>query len=352
MSDAIKPPKDYTDYLQLEKILSAQTPWSEKHGRASHEEMLFIVVHQTYELWFKQLLHDLGSIVTMFNRDFVDEQNIGVAVQRLSRVNEIMRLLIQQIPILETMTPLDFLDFRNLLGAASGFQSLQYRQLEELLGIQRKAAVPSHAVRPSLFSAVERWLERTPFVKCEDFDFRVEYEQAARKLWAAEQAAVSQNPHLSSSDKEIRLAQIQDLQTGFLQVIDPAKHAELKVEGKWRLSYAATMAALFLSLYRDEPIIHLPFKLLTGLIELDEHFSAWRHRHSLLVLRMIGRKMGTGGSSGHEYLNATVEANRVFKDLFNLSSLLISRADLPILPEKFKQRLSFHFTVLSAQGVK
>lgn len=127
----------YSDYLQLDKILGAQNLRSESLGKPAHDEMLFIIIHQVYELWFKEIQHDLGSIMKMFSTDNVDERNINVAVSRMDRILEIMQVLIAQVRIIETITPLDFLDFRNFLIPASGFQSLQFREVEVLLGLKR-----------------------------------------------------------------------------------------------------------------------------------------------------------------------------------------------------------------------
>jgi tryptophan 2,3-dioxygenase len=302
----------------------------------------------------------------MFDRNFVDEVNIGIAVQRVTRINEIMKILIDQVRVLETMTPLDFLDFRNMLGAASGFQSVQFRVFENRLGLKRtqgtqqvdrasplqfdetaRSTIAQAGQERSLFEVVEQWLERTPFVHAQEFDFTKEYQAAVRKLWEGEKAVVIQNARLTPEEKERRLEHIAQSQEQFLLMVDPKEHARIQEQGQWRLSYSATLAALFISLYRDEPILHLPYRLLASLIDLDEGISSWRHRHSLLVLRMIGTKMGSGGSAGHEYLRSTVEMNRVFKDLFSLSSLLIARADLPALPAALKTKLAFHYTVLA-----
>ena len=126
----------YINYLALDKILNAQTLVSKEKGDEAHEEMLFIIIHQTYELWFKQILHELNSAVKLFKADKIDESNIGVIVGRMDRINKIMTTLIGQVDVLETMTSLDFLDFRNYLSPASGFQSHQFRKLEVLLGLK------------------------------------------------------------------------------------------------------------------------------------------------------------------------------------------------------------------------
>ena len=131
----------YHNYLELDKILSAQVLRSEAIGKPAHEEMLFIITHQAYELWFKQMKHELASVLQMFNEDKVDERRISVAVSRLQRIEEIMKLLIKQIDILETMTPLDFLDFRAYLFPASGFQSYQFRMIEAMLGLPEQKRI-------------------------------------------------------------------------------------------------------------------------------------------------------------------------------------------------------------------
>ena len=126
----------YINYLQLDKILDAQHLVSDKKEGVAHEEMLFIIIHQTYELWFKQILHEIGSAMDLFQKDKIDEENIGIIVRRMDRVNKIMTTLVGQLDILETMTSLDFLDFRHHLSPASGFQSHQFRKLEVMLGLK------------------------------------------------------------------------------------------------------------------------------------------------------------------------------------------------------------------------
>src|SRR5437868_10016606 len=108
----------YEHYLQLDKVLGAQQLRSAQLGTPAHEEMLFIIIHQVYELWFKQVLHELNSVASMFKADEIDERNIGIAVSRFDRVIEIQKVMIDQVRVLETMTPLDFLDFRNYLSPA------------------------------------------------------------------------------------------------------------------------------------------------------------------------------------------------------------------------------------------
>ena len=355
-------PVDYGEYLHLRELLSSQTPKSAQAGAEAHDEMLFIVVHQAYELWFKQILHELGSVMELFRHHSVDERKVGVAVARLERVVEIQEILIDQLRVLETMTPLDFLEFRDLLVPASGFQSVQFRRIENRLGVRHGSRAPlektpapakitdaeheglgSSVDEPSLFDLVERWLERTPFLELPAFQFWEQYAAAVSRMLEADRATIATNPTLSPAERETQLRELERTSQSFAAVLDEAAHERLREAGERRLSHRATRAALFIHLYRDQPILHLPFRLLRTLVDVDELLSTWRYRHALMVHRMIGTKIGTGGSSGHHYLLNTVERNKVFTDLFNLSTFLISRSALPVLPADIERRLGFYF---------
>ncbi|HEY6553469.1 MAG TPA: tryptophan 2,3-dioxygenase family protein [Vicinamibacteria bacterium] len=347
------PPVEYAEYLKLEELLATQSPKSHEYGRPAHDEMLFVIVHQAYELWFKQILHELDSVLALFRADSVDERSIGVALSRLTRVTEIQKLLVDQLRVLETMTPLDFLDFRDFLVPASGFQSLQFRLIEAKLGLRAEhrslsSSGPQTALRaaeaePSLFALVERWLERTPFLETPGFRFWASYGLAVDTMLADDRRTIQGNPTLSEQDKRLELAGLDRTAASFAAVLDEATHLRLVAEGQRRLSWRATKAALFIHLYRDQPILHLPFQFLTTLVDVDELLAAWRYRHALMVHRMIGTKIGTGGSSGHQYLLGTVERNKIFSDLYNLSTFLISRSSLPALPPEMERRLGFHY---------
>src|ERR1700742_1248806 len=128
----------YNDYLQLDKILNAQQPESDKQGEPAHDEMLFIVIHQAYELWFKQLLFETDSVIHIMERPSLNDNSpeLQTVVHRLARCGTILKVLVHQIDIMETMTPMDFLDFRDMLRPASGFQSWQFKELEAKLGLK------------------------------------------------------------------------------------------------------------------------------------------------------------------------------------------------------------------------
>ncbi len=356
-------PLYYGDYLQLGKLLDTQHPESAKHGTPAHDEMLFIIVHQVYELWFKQILHEMDSVISTFSKDYVDEKHVGVSVHRLRRITEIQKLLIDQLDVLETMTALDFLEFRDVLYPASGFQSYQFRLIENRLGmapeqrlLYNKEAYYTHLSgnhqqvvketeqEPSIFSLVERWLERTPFLDFQGFSFWEHYRKAVEDMLNADREAILSNTIATEEEKQRQLAEVDSNHENFSALIDEKKHNELRAQRKRRLSHKATQAALLIELYRDEPILHIPFGLLTALMDIDENFTTWRYRHALMAHRMIGNKIGTGGSTGYNYLKATVDKYKVFVDLFNLSTFLIPRSRLPELPDEVRKHLGFYYS--------
>ncbi|MEM9685506.1 MAG: tryptophan 2,3-dioxygenase family protein [Bacteroidota bacterium] len=353
----------YHQYLQLDHIVNAQQSRSKAVGAEAHDEMLFIITHQAYELWFKQIIHELESVIDMFNQDIVDEKNIGIAVSRLQRSNEILKLLVNQIAILETMTPLDFLEFRNYLIPASGFQSFQFRKIETLLGLQHAARhtyngksytepfneeqiaeLQAIEKENSLIMLLEDWLERIPFIETSAFNFIEKYELAVEAMIRKEKEAITAATYISPEQKRIHLQMLDGISEYFESVFNEEAHNESIEKGKLKLSYRAIISALFINLYRDQPILQLPFKLLSTLIEIDESLSNWRYRHAQMVRRMIGQKIGTGGSSGYDYLKKTSEKHHIFLDLQKITTLLIPRSELFELPEALIRELGFYFS--------
>ncbi|MEO8514136.1 MAG: tryptophan 2,3-dioxygenase family protein, partial [Ignavibacteria bacterium] len=197
---------------------------------------------------------------------------------------------------------------------------------------------------PSLFELVEKWLERTPFLNSQNFNFWQSYKQAVEKMLEHDTRSIMENKTFTEKKREFQLKNIELNRENFEALFDEAKHNELVKEGRMHLSNKSMLAAIFINLYRDEPILHLPFMFLNHLVEMDELFTEWRYRHALMVHRMIGAKIGTGGSSGHQYLMATVDKHRIFTDLFNLPTYLIPRSELPKLPDELIKELSFKFS--------
>ena len=357
-----KKPLNYSDYLKLEDILNSQELKSAERGTPAHDEMLFIIIHQVYELWFKQVIHELNSVLDIFGKRSVVESDVSLAVARLDRIIEIQKILIDQVRVLETMTAMDFLEFRDDLFPSSGFQSAQFRLLENKLGLPKgnrinygkedyktaiinkeKEQVERSESERSLFELLENWLERTPFLSFEGFDFWEQYSEAVRSMLAKEKEVIKSNPNYSDREIEYHLLEHQRAVDSFEAMIDPKKHDQLVKKNKKRLSHKATQAALLIFLYREEPILHSPFNFLSRLMDMDELFTTWRQRHALMVRRMIGAKIGTGGSSGHAYLQATADRYKVFTELADLSTFFIPRSALPELPEHIKQNLGYHF---------
>ncbi|MFQ5517093.1 MAG: tryptophan 2,3-dioxygenase family protein [Acidimicrobiia bacterium] len=353
----------YHDYLDLERLLDTQRLLSEGQGAPAHDEMLFIIVHQAYELWFKQILWELDAVIASFKQEVIREREMGRLVALLERVIAIQRVLLDQLDVLETMTPLDFLDFRDLLVPASGFQSLQFRLIENKLGVDPAQRMPidgasytsrfrpEHRRRveesekePSLVDLVGAWLERTPFLEMGDFAFWDEYRAAVARTLSAERKLISANPTLDDGARAVQLGRFEATADSFDTIFDDERYAELLATGRRRLSRRAFMAALLISLYRDEPILQLPFRLLTALIDIDEGFTAWRQRHALMAGRMIGDRIGTGGTSGSAYLETAARAGRVWLDLVDIPSFLVPRRALPPLPAPVVEAMRFHWS--------
>ena len=352
----------YNEYLDLDKILDAQTPLSKAGNNEAHEEMLFIIIHQTYELWFKQIIHEIDSVMALLSMQKMDEENVGLVVGRFDRVNKILEVLVKQLDVLETMTALDFLDFRNYLSPASGFQSHQFRKIEVMLGLkidkrhqfggcpyhdqftgEKKDEILEIEKDTSLFALVEKWLERIPFLNMEGYDFVDQYKSSVVKMLKNEIAVINASG-LSESDKMIRVKMIEESRKYFDNIFDEKNHLKSIENGLTKLSYKATMSALLINLYREQPILQLPYKFLRQLVETDHKISLWRFRHVQMVEKMLGQKIGTGGSSGQGYLKKTVDQHRLFEDIANIATLMISREYLPELPKNIKQKLSFNFT--------
>ena len=352
----------YADYLGLDELLATQELESTRHGETVHDEMLFIVVHQSYELWFKQIIWELGSVMEIFDQERVDERDMGTAVARLRRINRIQGLLIEMVGVLETMTPLDFLDFRDYLFPASGFQSAQFRVVENMLGLRRQdrlllagneytvrfAARDREAVervegQTSLFDLVERWLERTPFLDRGDFSFWEAYREAVHGRIQADRDVVEGNPNLTDDERTTQLREFDQVLDQFEALFDTAKHELEQSAGRVRLSQRAFQAAVFVTLYRDQPALQEPYRMLELLMDIDEGFTTWRYRHAQMAMRMIGRRVGTGGSAGAKYLERSAERSRVFTDLLNLSTFLVPRADRPVLPDEIVESMGYRF---------
>jgi tryptophan 2,3-dioxygenase len=246
----------YADYLKLDQLLGAQQPLSDLH-----DEMLFIVIHQTKELWMKELLHELRLAIALVQSDRFAEAYKAMA--RISRIQAVMTL---SWDVLSTLTPVDYLKFRNVLGTSSGFQSEQFREIEFRLGLKEP-------------------------------NFLNQYEDRSRERAALEKAL--QEPSL----REVAL--------------DALERAGFDLGDK----SVEAVARAWLEVYRDAERWFDLYELAEKLVDIDDALAAWRHKHVLTVERIIGNKPGTGGSAGAPYLRSTLE-KRVFPELWALRTAL------------------------------
>lgn len=245
---------NYVSYLALDQVLTAQRPQSNVDGDFEHDEMLFIIIHQVYELWFKQLLHEIDYLIASLR-----EHETTQAIHTFRRILTVLKTIVSQIDILETMTPLEFLSFRDFLGRSSGFQSVQFREVEFVLGHKREKML-GH------FSADVFGQEK----------LAVRYEQPT--LWDAFLN------YIHESGFEIPQTQ---LQRDVTQAIDPSEAVQNALIAAYR---ANTPAA----------------RIAERMVDLDEGLQEWRYRHVKMVQRTIGTKPGTGGSAGAKYLASTL----------------------------------------------
>jgi aminocarboxymuconate-semialdehyde decarboxylase len=263
----------YSSYLKVGSLLELQQPQS---SPMHHDEMLFIIVHQTYELWFKELLHDLDAVVANLQRAAAAPQShdeVYEAARLLRRCTEIMRVLVEQFTILETMLPTHFLAFRGLLEPASGFQSEQFREIEFLCGLKDEKMLRYHHPTPEAYASLKRRLEQPSL---HDAFFA-----------AIESIGKLQKPDASLTERQ-------------------------RFEARARAVHA---------LYQDERNYRDWIDVCERLTEFDELVVSWRLRHIQLVERVIGFRMGTGGSAGASYLKLTLD-KKFFPELWEARTLL------------------------------
>lgn len=344
-------PVYYGEYLELDKIIHAQHPVSfEKGHLPAHDEMLFIIIHQAYELWFKQILFELDTIIELMNKPSLNDNSsdLQTVVHRLKRIGIIFKTLVQQMDILETMTPMDFLDFRDLLRPASGFQSWQFKIIEAKLGLkfeQRHGQsyytsqlnesdinkIKDAEEKPTLLQLINSWLERMPFLKNETNwkSYTLKFNQINEHPFWSDYESIYTNG-LSENEKQ-NSTLFKDI---FYQNTNPTER---------QLSSESCKSALFIMIYRGYPILELPFQLLDTLLELDNQMGNWRNRHINMVRRMIGSRVGTGGSTGAGYLQGAMEKHYIFREIAQLNSFLIDRKKLPVLPREVVDILGYQF---------
>ena len=314
----------YAEYLKLEEMLALQGGWEKDGSKISADELHFIIVHQSFELWFKLIISELKQARNLLNKDYVQETEIPKVVHHMQRVIETFRLMAQQWKVMETLTPQGFLAFRDKLGTASGFESKQMRMMEAIMGAFwiDGEKVENNINEKSIQEVVSKWLSRTPIQgslpDSPNDDETVEefvnkYLDIHRKLGERDAR------RLSDKNEE-------DMSNRFKDVNKQASEF-LKPDGKCNRSRAGL---LFIESYRELPLLSWPRKLIDTMVELEESMLLWRAAHARMVERMIGRRIGTGGSSGVGYLDRTTKY-RVFIDLWGVRTILIKKEALPEL---------------------
>lgn len=350
MDDTSSPARiTYGGYLRLEELLTLQNGPEGYTPPPSNDELHFIIVHQTFELWFKLILRELKEVRALMDVERIDEASIPRVVHHLERVSEIFRLLADQWKVMETLSPQDFLAFRDRLGTSSGFESWQMRELEVLMGLdneqrmggmdplahmQRLAKdgkVPAAALAdleatsraPSLNDVLTTWLSRTPIHGSSPHDQEDD---------AVVQAYIDEHLKAMRAHGEQVIAHMTAIGHGEEATLRPrieagvqAAESFLAPEGKAARHRAGL---LFIESYRDLPLLSWPRRLIDSFVDLEQSMLLFRAHHARMVERMIGRRMGTGGSSGVDYLDATTKY-RIFVDLWAVRTLLVKRDALP-----------------------
>lgn len=267
----------YQSYLQVEQLLSLQKPLSEG---PEHDELLFITIHQVYELWFQQLLHEMAALQASLEQGD-SHRSLGL----LGRIRAIMKTCVAQLDVLETMTPLQFQSFRSRLASSSGFQSAQFRELEAVLGRRDRAGESADEG-----SGMKMAEHLTPGSVGRA---RVEAAMGRPSLWDSALAYFDHRGH--------RI---------------PPTALERDVSSPWQ--GAEGLEDALVDMYRGDAEARL---IAEALVDLDEGLAEWRYRHVMMVHRTIGKKQGTGGSSGVDYLRGTL-FNPVFPELWSIRSAL------------------------------
>lgn len=362
---AQEPTPTYWDYLGLDRLLALQGGLEQDEPAMLVDELHFIVVHQTYELWFKLMLRCLRVARDALGTPRVAEETIPTVVHHLRRVNAILHLGAEQFGVMETMTPQGFLDFRDKLVPSSGFQSFQMRELEIVVGLEEADRVRYGDIDPlrhideaahdtpagnlarsriaaarserTILACLDEWLYRTPIQGSSPGDpgdddavdtFVAEYLERMDRQHAASLARLLAT--LQVSDRAQLERRFDGLRTQAQRFLGGEDEGVVRAEPERARRRRIRAAALFIESYRELPLLSWPRLLLDSIVELEENLVLFRHRHARMVERMIGRRVGTGGSGGVDYLDKTTHY-RVFRDLWAVRTVLLPKSEVPTL---------------------
>jgi tryptophan 2,3-dioxygenase len=357
-------PTTYWDYVKVEELLSLQAGLDASEAELCNDEVMFIVVHQIDELWFKLALRELVAIRDLFAADHVAEQSLSSVVRGLRRTTLLFQQVATHFALMETLTTRDYLAFRDKLYPASGFQSAQLREIEILMGLEASDRIPlghedylralqnadgsdspaSRRVkarlddRPSLRVALEEWLHRTPIHGSmpDDADDEQQVRAAIEGFLQAHVDEIEKHRRqaiagaLTEADRErldVRYRKEIESARTFLLAEDLADASDEQRRRRSRIR----AALLFIESYRELPLLAWPREVLDSIVALEQGFVIFRQRHARMVERVIGRRTGTGGSAGVDYLDQTALQYRVFRDVWAVRTLLLREAALPKL---------------------
>ncbi|MCC5074277.1 tryptophan 2,3-dioxygenase [Xanthomonas campestris] len=347
---------NYWDYIKVEQLLALQGGFDNDERGINNEEVLFISVHQIYELWFKLILRELSSSRNILAAHSSNSPEIVLAVRSLKRAISVFGQANQHFQLMETMTARDFLEFRERLAPASGFQSAQLREIEILLGLEDTQRIsigngcsyrdalklpggaPSSSAQrvearaadgPSFKHCLYDWLSRVPI---DGSNAPADITRFLEAYLASLRAENDRRLKLASSG--LAAAEIEQLRAryaaedagaqAFLLAEDDPQASDAERETR----RAGRAAMLFIESYRELPQLAWPHALLESVLELEQAMLIWRQRHARMVERFIGRRIGTGGSSGVDYLDQTARY-RIFTELWTVRSLLLRKAAVP-----------------------
>ncbi|MCC6556527.1 MAG: tryptophan 2,3-dioxygenase [Polyangiaceae bacterium] len=349
---------NYWDYIRVEDLLSLQSGFDRDESKVDNDEALFIVVHQIYELWFKLILRELTAARDLFRQNPVPDQKLASAARSLRRVITIFEQAIQHFRVMETLTTRDYLEFRDRLIPASGFQSAQAREMEILLGLDDSLRIPlgregsykealktasgedSPATQrveariaggPSLKTVLYEWLSRTPIDGSNDPAAVLRFLRAyiaAQRQDCERRVQIAIDKALTPADVE-RLRARYEAETRQVEAFLLAEDDPGADEATREKRRAVRAAIVFIESYRELPRLAWPREVLDLVIAMEQAMIMWRQRHARMVERVIGRRTGTGGSAGVEYLDQTALRYRVFGDLWTVRTLLLRKPSVP-----------------------
>ncbi len=318
---------NYWDYLRLSDLLDLQGGLEEGEGQLLPDELHFIVVHQVFELWFKLVLSELRLARDHLGAPEVPEERVPYVVHHLRRVGKILSLCASQFAIMETLTPQDFLAFRDKLIPASGFQSFQMREMEILLGLDGAQRVDSGFGDP--LAAIRTLGEGSPSGRVA-ID-HLERALAEPSLRSGLHTWLHRAPIQGSTPQDAGDEQVVDrFVEGYLAAAQVRADASRDRPIAIRRTRRIRAAILFIESYRDLPLLAWPRMLLETIVEVESALVLFRTRHARMVERVIGRRIGTGGSAGVDYLDNTTRY-RIFTELWAVRTLLLPRSATPPL---------------------